>query len=59
VNVGYTTVYAQAVDTRPAGTVPRTFITRIDRPKVFRAALAGAYDGWEEWHIGPTAAPES
>jgi len=50
---GYTTVYAQSVDTRPAGTVPRTFITRIDRPKIFRAALAGAYDGWEEWYLGP------
>lgn len=47
---GYTTVYAQCVDTRPSGTVPRTFITRIDRPLLFRAALAGAYDGWEEWY---------
>lgn len=46
---GYATVYAQAVNTRPEGTVPRTFITRIDRPAVFRAALSGAYDSWEEW----------
>jgi len=45
---GYRTVYAQAVNTRPAGTVPRTFITRLDRPMLFRAALAGAYDDWEE-----------
>jgi len=47
---GYKMVYAQCVDRRPAGTVPRTFITRIDRPLLFRAALAGAYDGWEEWY---------
>lgn len=47
-DAGYRTVYAQAVNTRPAGTVPRTFITRIDRPMLFRAALAGAFDGWEE-----------
>lgn len=48
-SVGYTTVYAQAVATRPAGTVARTFVTRIDSPRVFRAALAGCYDYWEEW----------
>jgi hypothetical protein len=47
---GYTVVYAQSVDTRPAGTVARTFITRIDRPMLFRAALAGGYDDWEEWY---------
>ncbi|MFD1532313.1 polysaccharide deacetylase family protein [Pseudonocardia aurantiaca] len=47
---GYTTVYAQSVETRPAGTVPRTFITRIDTPRLFRAALAGCYDRWEEWY---------
>jgi peptidoglycan/xylan/chitin deacetylase (PgdA/CDA1 family) len=47
---GYKTVYAQSVNTRPEGTVARTFITRIDRPTVFRAALAGAYDNWEEWY---------
>lgn len=49
-DAGYTTVYAQAVQTRPAGTVPRTFITRIDRPALFRAALAGRYDRWEEFY---------
>jgi peptidoglycan/xylan/chitin deacetylase (PgdA/CDA1 family) len=54
---GYHTVYAQSVYNRPAGTVPRTFITRIDKPKIFRAALAGAYDGWEEWYLGPRTDP--
>jgi peptidoglycan/xylan/chitin deacetylase (PgdA/CDA1 family) len=47
---GYTVVYAQSVDTRPADTVARTFITRIDRPMLFRAALCGGYDNWEEWY---------
>jgi len=47
---GYSTVYAQCVSNRPEGTVARTFITRIDRPVLFRAALAGAYDNWEEWY---------
>lgn len=47
---GYTTLYAQCVATRPAGTVARTFISRIDRPALFRAALSGAFDGWEEWY---------
>ena len=32
----------------------RAFITRIDRPWVFRAALAGTYDGWEEWYLRPS-----
>jgi hypothetical protein len=35
---------------RPTGAAPRTFITRIDIPLLFRAALAGAYDNWEEWY---------
>jgi len=48
--IGYRMVYAQCVDSRPAGTIPRTFITSIDSPLLFRAALAGAYDGWEEWY---------
>lgn len=47
-DAGYRTLYAQAVNTRPAGTVPRTFVTRVDRTRLFRAALAGAYDDWEE-----------
>ena len=47
---GDRTVYAQCVSDRPEGTIARTFITRIDRPVIFRAALAGAYDNWEEWY---------
>jgi peptidoglycan/xylan/chitin deacetylase (PgdA/CDA1 family) len=47
---GYQTVYAQSNTTRPEGTIARTFITRIDRPVLFRAALAGAFDNWEEWY---------
>ncbi|MFY9929422.1 MAG: polysaccharide deacetylase family protein [Streptosporangiaceae bacterium] len=47
---GYKTVYAQSNTTRPEGTIARTFITKIDRPVVFRAALAGAFDSWEEWY---------
>ncbi len=47
--VGYRTIYAQAETTRPEGTVPRTFITRFDTERVFRAALNGAFDRWEEW----------
>lgn len=46
---GYDTIYAQAEETRAAGTVPRTFITRFDSDRVFRAALNGAFDRWEEW----------
>jgi peptidoglycan/xylan/chitin deacetylase (PgdA/CDA1 family) len=46
---GYSTVYAQSADKRPAGTVARTFITGLDRPRLFRAALGGAFDGWDEW----------
>jgi peptidoglycan/xylan/chitin deacetylase (PgdA/CDA1 family) len=51
---GYRTVYAQCVSDRPEGTIARTFITRIDRPVLFRAALAGAYDRWEEWYLPAT-----
>ena len=39
---GDAAVYAQCVNSRPEGTIARTFITRIDRPMLFRAALAGA-----------------
>jgi peptidoglycan/xylan/chitin deacetylase (PgdA/CDA1 family) len=45
---GYKLVYAQSVLSRPPGTVPRTFVTRGDDRRVFRAALEGAFDGWEE-----------
>jgi peptidoglycan/xylan/chitin deacetylase (PgdA/CDA1 family) len=46
---GYSTIYAQAEETRPAGTVARTFVTCWDTDRVFRAALGGAFDRWEEW----------
>ena len=46
---GYSVVYAQSESRRPAGTIPRTFITRWDSPRVFAAALGGAFDTWEEW----------
>ncbi len=46
---GYEIVYAQAEATRPAGTVPRTFVTKFDSERIFRAALQGKYDRWEEW----------
>jgi peptidoglycan/xylan/chitin deacetylase (PgdA/CDA1 family) len=47
--VGYETVYAQAEETRPTGTVPRTFVTSYDGERIFRALLRGAFDRWEEW----------
>jgi len=47
--VGYDLIYAQAEDRRPAGTIARTFVTRYDGDRQFRAALAGAFDRWEEW----------
>ena len=46
---GYTTIFAQAEETRPAETVARTFVTCWDGDRVFRAALGGAFDRWEEW----------
>ena len=46
---GYEIVYAQAEDTRPSGTAPRTFVTRFDNDRIFSALLRGAYDRWEEW----------
>ena len=47
--VGYVHVYAQSCDRRPPGTVGRTFITKFDDSRRFRAAINGAFDGWEEW----------
>jgi peptidoglycan/xylan/chitin deacetylase (PgdA/CDA1 family) len=47
--IGFSTIYAQAEETRPPGTVPRTFITHFDDERLFKAALRGAYDRWEEW----------
>jgi peptidoglycan/xylan/chitin deacetylase (PgdA/CDA1 family) len=46
---GYKIIYAQAEETRPQGTIPRTFVTRFDNPLVFTALLGGAFDRWEEW----------
>jgi peptidoglycan/xylan/chitin deacetylase (PgdA/CDA1 family) len=46
---GFTTIYAQAEETRPANTIPRTFVTSFDDDRIFKALLAGAYDRWEEW----------
>jgi peptidoglycan/xylan/chitin deacetylase (PgdA/CDA1 family) len=46
---GYEVVYAQAEDTRTPGTVPRTFVSRFDRDRIFAAAIGGAFDRWEEW----------
>ena len=47
--VGYDVVYAQAEETRPGGTIPRTFVTCFDNDAIFSALLDGAYDRWEEW----------
>ncbi|SFL40807.1 polysaccharide deacetylase family protein [Methylobacterium pseudosasicola] len=46
---GYRTLYAQAEETRPAGTVPRTFVTAFDHDLIFQALLRGHFDAWEEW----------
>jgi peptidoglycan/xylan/chitin deacetylase (PgdA/CDA1 family) len=46
---GYEIVYAQAEETRPEGTVARTFVTKFDGDRIFKALLAGKYDRWEEW----------
>ncbi len=46
---GYETIYANAENRRAPGTVPRTFISRFDDDRIFRAALRGSFDGWEEW----------
>ncbi len=46
---GYSVVYAQAEETRPAQTVARTFVTRFDGDRIFRALLSGVFDRWEEW----------
>jgi len=48
-SAGYRFVYAQAEDTRPKNTIPRTFVTAFDRDFIFRALLRGAFDNWEEW----------
>jgi len=45
---GYDVVLSQSEERRPAGTVGRSFITRFDGARFFRAALVGAFDRWEE-----------
>lgn len=47
--LGYDIIYAQAEETRPPGTVARTFVTKFDGPRIFQALLKGRYDAWEEW----------
>lgn len=47
--VGYEAIYAQSEYRRPPGTVARTFITRFDDERIFRAVLRGVFDSWEEW----------
>lgn len=47
--LGFTFIYAQAEDTRPPGTIARTFVTTFDDDRLFKALLRGAYDSWEEW----------
>ncbi len=46
---GYETIYAACEERRAPGTVGRTMITSWDGDRLFGAALAGAYDAWEEW----------
>jgi len=46
---GYEVVYSQAENTRFPGTAPRTFVTKFDNDRIFRALLDGAFDDWEEW----------
>lgn len=48
-DAGYKTVYAQAEETRPTDTIARTFVTKFDGDRVFKAVLAGKFDRWEEW----------
>lgn len=46
---GYEFVYAACEHRRPEGTVPRTMVTSWDGDRLFRAALEGRFDDWEEW----------
>jgi peptidoglycan/xylan/chitin deacetylase (PgdA/CDA1 family) len=48
-DAGYETIYAQAEETRPEGAIARTFVTKYDGDRIFKALLAGKYDRWEEW----------
>ncbi|WP_243062399.1 polysaccharide deacetylase family protein [Humibacter sp. RRB41] len=53
--LGYSVLYAQAEETRPPGTIARSFVTKYDSPRVFKALLDGRYDRWEEWIWSPAA----
>lgn len=46
---GYAVVYSQSEETRPAGTIARTFVTQFDTDYIFRVLLRGAFDWWDEW----------
>ena len=46
---GYSVIYAQAEETRPTNTIPRTFVTKFDGDFIFDALLKGKFDRWEEW----------
>ena len=46
---GYKVIFAQAEDTRPENTIPRTFVTKFDGDFIFNALLKGKFDRWEEW----------
>lgn len=48
-DAGYDVIYAQAEETRPPGTVARTFVTKFDGDRIFKSLLAGKFDRWEEW----------
>lgn len=48
-DAGYEVIYAQAEETRPIGTIPRTFVTKFDGDRIFNALLKGKFDRWEEW----------
>ncbi len=48
-DAGYSTIYAQAEETRPEGTVARTFVTKFDGDRIFKALLKGKLDRWVEW----------
>ncbi len=48
-DAGYDVIYAQAEETRPGGTVPRTFISKFDGDRIFNSLLQGKFDRWEEW----------
>ncbi len=47
---GYTAIFAQSEIRRPAGTVPRSFVTKFDGLSEFDAILEGRFDRWEEWY---------